>query len=159
MYLWCQWVGLNHRPRRYECRALTSWATLANAGIFLFMVAEVWIEHTTSRLWALRATTALLRGMVFGMYFWRISQSFELWLRVRLLYSAIWHLNTPWLYEKIETVNIFFQSFDKDRRTFLLLEGMFFSFFGKYFQSIPERYFFFSSIELIVEVSIWRSWF
>ena len=28
------------------------------------MVAEVWIEHTTSRLWALRATTALLRDMV-----------------------------------------------------------------------------------------------
>lgn len=28
----------------------------------LDMVAEVWIEHTTSRLWALRATTALLRG-------------------------------------------------------------------------------------------------
>lgn len=28
------------------------------------MVAEVWIEHTTSRLWALRATTALLRGIL-----------------------------------------------------------------------------------------------
>jgi hypothetical protein len=28
------------------------------------MVAEVWIEHTTSRLWALRATTALLRGII-----------------------------------------------------------------------------------------------
>ncbi len=33
------------------------------------MVAEVWIEHTTSRLWALRATTALLRDM----FLWTIS--------------------------------------------------------------------------------------
>ena len=29
IFAWCQWVGSNHRPRRYECRALTSWATLA----------------------------------------------------------------------------------------------------------------------------------
>ncbi len=27
--IWCQWVGSNHRPRGYESRALTSWATLA----------------------------------------------------------------------------------------------------------------------------------
>ena len=24
----CQWADLNRRPRRYECRALTNWATL-----------------------------------------------------------------------------------------------------------------------------------
>ena len=57
--LWCQWAELNCRPRGYESRALTNWATLTY--LVVLLVAEVWIEQTVSRLWALRDTTSLLR--------------------------------------------------------------------------------------------------
>ncbi len=62
---------------------------LSYIGLSNDMVAEVWIEHTTSRLWALRATTALLRDKI-------------------EIYSTIWFFDAPWLYGIMESVNIFF---------------------------------------------------
>lgn len=116
MFIWCQWVGSNHRPRGYESRALTSWATLASTKENM-MVAEVWIEHYDPP----RRIMSLASSYLFDSLEWL--RRYESNIRPQgyepcelpLLYSAIYGILSiaEWLYRILESVNVFFQRVDQ----------------------------------------------
>ncbi len=83
---WCQWVGSNHRPRRYECRALTSWATLAsqkvwrrviiwNSGIcqYVFLLCGSDYVFGAGQISYERGRRAYLRRIFFIVFVHRVS--------------------------------------------------------------------------------------